>query len=515
MNTSNKIPPTDLPDEILPKIKWWWLAYVILCSLIFLLIAPHLTQNPLGWFELLFVSSIFTGGALYSLNRNFLRKWYWKSIFWLIILHFLFVTYAYWDSILKTSLSTVLFIGIVCIPNTYLIFKYAYSDRLKSENVPQTPHPNKKTPRNKWSKLIILVMTFIAITLSSVFILKFFDHQDNLPLEEKYEILLETLYERGKMHQQGNGVPQNNKQAIILYRKAAEQGYMEAQRALASMYANGEGTPKDDKQAVIWFKKAAEQGDAYSQYVLGISYSQGKGVSKDKQESKKWFRKAAEQGDPISQFKLGLMLEDKKESAKWFRKSAKQGKVESKFFLGLLYYGTEGVPQDYKQAKRWFQEAAEQNYADAQYMLGLMLYVGKGEPKDHKKAIMWFKKSAEQGNAKAQKILTEIEKRTAPNRLVAVADMFTITKKWLTTECKVKGYVPITGLSTSCKGSFPEVISCLKNMNENSSKNMSCEELDSQISRCEPDLLKNSPKELNSKDSQLLTVKFLECIIQS
>ncbi|MFT6908043.1 MAG: hypothetical protein ACJAS1_004731 [Oleiphilaceae bacterium] len=280
------------------------------------------------------------------------------------------------------------------------------------------------------------------------------------------------------------------------------------------MYANGEGVPQDDKQAAMWFKKSAEQGDAYSQYVLGVIYTQGKGVPKDNKQAEKWYRRAAEQGDPFSQFKLGVLLEDDKQSAKWFKKSAMQGNAKAEFFLGLLYYEGKGVPQDYKQAIKWYKNSAKKGHADAQYLLGLMYYAGKGEPKNNKQAMMWFQKSADQGNAPAQNFIIAIDKSTDPNKLTAIVDMLTVTKQWLTTECQKKGYVPITGQGVTCKGSFKELFSCLANYNEKSSRNMSCNELDSKISLCEPDILKIAPKESNSKDSQLFTVKFLECVIK-
>ena len=34
---------------------------------------------------------------------------------------------------------------------------------------------------------------------------------------------------------------------------------------LGVMYANGEGVPEDDAQAVSWYRKAAQQGDASAQ----------------------------------------------------------------------------------------------------------------------------------------------------------------------------------------------------------------------------------------------------------
>ena len=43
-------------------------------------------------------------------------------------------------------------------------------------------------------------------------------------------------------------------------------------------YANGEGVPEDDAEAVRWYRMAAEQGDAGAQYNLGVMYANGEGV---------------------------------------------------------------------------------------------------------------------------------------------------------------------------------------------------------------------------------------------
>ena len=44
------------------------------------------------------------------------------------------------------------------------------------------------------------------------------------------------------------------------------------------MYANGEGVPEDDAEAVRWYRLAAEQGYAMAQSFLGAMYANGEGV---------------------------------------------------------------------------------------------------------------------------------------------------------------------------------------------------------------------------------------------
>ncbi len=47
-------------------------------------------------------------------------------------------------------------------------------------------------------------------------------------------------------------MPQDDRQAVAWYHKAAEQGQVDAQSNLGAMYDNGKGVPQDDRQAVAW-----------------------------------------------------------------------------------------------------------------------------------------------------------------------------------------------------------------------------------------------------------------------
>lgn len=183
------------------------------------------------------------------------------------------------------------------------------------------------------------------------------------------------------------------KEAAKWFRKAADQGHAEAQYSLSQMYLSGKNA--DFKEAAKWLRKAGDQGHAEAQYGLGIKcYQEGKD-----QEAVKWFRKAAEQGHEKAQHGLGIMRYQEKgyqEAAKWFRKAAKQHYTEALFALGELYFDGEGVPQDRQEATKWFRAAAEQGYAPAEYMLGQAYYHGNGVSQDKQEATKWLSKAAEQ-----------------------------------------------------------------------------------------------------------------------
>ena len=102
-----------------------------------------------------------------------------------------------------------------------------------------------------------------------------------------------------------SGLPQDDAQAVALYRKAADQGHADAQFNLGYAYAYGQGVPQDYAQAVAWYRKAADQGNAHAQNNLGHAYRNGQGVPQDYGEAVAWYRKAAEQGNQFAQFNLG------------------------------------------------------------------------------------------------------------------------------------------------------------------------------------------------------------------
>jgi hypothetical protein len=93
-------------------------------------------------------------------------------------------------------------------------------------------------------------------------------------------------------------------------RKLAEQGDAEAQWDMGFRYHNGQGVPQDDAQAVRWFQRAADQGHVNAQATLGAYYWAGRGVPKDLSQAYFWSAVALHQGDRDSESRLrGLALQ--------------------------------------------------------------------------------------------------------------------------------------------------------------------------------------------------------------
>ena len=90
--------------------------------------------------------------------------------------------------------------------------------------------------------------------------------------------------------------------AVVACGRLAEQGYAYAQYNLGAMYEQGQGVPQDYKEALNLFRRAADQGFAAAQSNIGLAYANGQGVSQDYKEAVKWYRKAADQGYAAGQF---------------------------------------------------------------------------------------------------------------------------------------------------------------------------------------------------------------------
>jgi TPR repeat protein len=81
-------------------------------------------------------------------------------------------------------------------------------------------------------------------------------------------------------------------EAVAVLRRAAENGHAPSQVLLAEILDRAEL----NEEAIVWFRRAAEQGDAAGAYGLGAMYLAGEGVKQDPQEAYRWFARAAEKG---------------------------------------------------------------------------------------------------------------------------------------------------------------------------------------------------------------------------
>ena len=143
------------------------------------------------------------------------------------------------------------------------------------------------------------------------------------------------------------------------YLSAAKSGDRVAQFYVGMIYGTGKaGVKKDYQQAVYWYRKAADQGQMDAQNNLGVLYYYGLDVTQDYSQAVYWYRKAADQGQIDAQAGLGFLYyygegvtQDYSQAVYWSRKAADQGNVNSMYLLGKIYYKGLGVARDLKQQR--------------------------------------------------------------------------------------------------------------------------------------------------------------------
>ena len=69
---------------------------------------------------------------------------------------------------------------------------------------------------------------------------------------------------------------------------------------VAQMYDFGQGVPQDDGEALKWYLQAAESGNAKAQYQAGLLYFRSPHVAQNLVESYRWLSLAAAAGGPTA-----------------------------------------------------------------------------------------------------------------------------------------------------------------------------------------------------------------------
>ena len=97
--------------------------------------------------------------------------------------------------------------------------------------------------------------------------------------------------------------------AAALFNSLAEDGYPEAQYNLGLMHRNGQGFPQDYKEALKWYQKSAEQGFPTAQLGLGFMYDYGHGVPQDNIYAHMWYNISASNGNDRGAINRDVVVE--------------------------------------------------------------------------------------------------------------------------------------------------------------------------------------------------------------
>jgi len=139
-----------------------------------------------------------------------------------------------------------------------------------------------------------------------------------------------ALYNLGVMAIEGE--IQDYHKAAELFRRAREQGDLDATYSLAFLYRAGQGVAQDDKLAAELLREAADQHHLPAMVDYAITLFNGRGVDPDEPGAAAMFRRAAEKGGAVAQNRLARLYfagrgvrRDPVEGAKWYILSLSQG----------------------------------------------------------------------------------------------------------------------------------------------------------------------------------------------
>jgi TPR repeat protein len=106
------------------------------------------------------------------------------------------------------------------------------------------------------------------------------------------QLKLGLAYENGFLN-----CPIDPRRSIAWYSKAAQQGDLESQFALSGWYLTGADgiLQQNDTEAYLWARKAADRGYSKAEYAVGYYTETGTGVPRNIEEAKRWYRLAAAQ----------------------------------------------------------------------------------------------------------------------------------------------------------------------------------------------------------------------------
>lgn len=177
-------------------------------------------------------------------------------------------------------------------------------------------------------------------------------------------------YELAVRYQAGIGVESDQEQARSWMRKAAASGSAEARFQLAEIEFDravaadavvqsgaDAGLKLDEykkalRNAVKLYKAAAEQNHAEALYVMGRLTASGEGVLKNPQVAVRYYERALSAGYAKAGFYLGMMAhaglgipEDLSRAVQYYQAAADQGVPGALYYLANCYRFGEGVPK--------------------------------------------------------------------------------------------------------------------------------------------------------------------------
>ena len=252
-------------------------------------------------------------------------------------------------------------------------------------------------------------------------------------------------YKLSEMYDSGTGCDYDSSQSKYWLKKAADNGYYEAEGKYGiQLFEDGSLFNSNKRQSFKYLIRAFEQGydDAY--WCLGQCYMYGYGTSKNKELAYPLYQRAAEDGIKAAQEFLcekyfrgdSPLPQNYKLCAKWGEEAIKQGcrgiRFETAYsqshignhdrakeiYIELANEGNSAAMNNYacelsnyNEKAEWFQKAADNGDDYGMWNIAKFYKNGNGVEKDIDKAIEYFTKSANRGHSGAMMDLARMYRR--------------------------------------------------------------------------------------------------------
>lgn len=228
-------------------------------------------------------------------------------------------------------------------------------------------------------------------------------------------------------YKKGVGGTQDNAKAFSLYEKSANMGNTDAMIALSDMYAGGDGIEKNMSKALFWKEKLAFKGNINAQKFIianqSVEYEKAditadeaykKGRDSYMEKSYEWakfcFERAISLGSKDAMFDYAKWLyegngitKDCNKAVEFLTQLGEENNVNAQKLLRTIYKENNGVAPDIKKEMYWASKAAENGDIDSQVSLAYAYQNGIGVKKNKKLSFAMYEKAAEQGNQEAIK----------------------------------------------------------------------------------------------------------------
>jgi TPR repeat protein len=220
----------------------------------------------------------------------------------------------------------------------------------------------------------------------------------------------DALVATGEAFAAGHGVDRDPEMASEWFRRALRFRHPRAQTLLGLAYLNGDGVERNREEGLRLLKLAADQGYADAQFALAQAWHAQAAM---RAQAIALFESAANHGHLRAQFRLGELYKAGEISAatsghrsnaphlqrafEWFSKAAAQDDTAALFELGQMYAQGLGTKQNFEQAVEYFRQASSKGHAKAAFNLGFLCAHGQGIDEDYAKAYQWYRISQLQG----------------------------------------------------------------------------------------------------------------------